>query len=809
MTASRSASPVASGAVGVAPRDSIAALDRRTRLFVITVIALGALAVVIAIAMGGFDRPKAVFLFMALSALTSALKQALPLKRGASSVSVSYVFDTASLLFLGPYAATLVVAASAWSQCTFRMRQRNPAHRTLFSIAGLAVTMQIAGLVFVSLKAGHEGTSQGFVLPLGVAAFVYFLCNTWFVAMAIALSTGQTLARVWQDNFLWSAPSYFFGAATAGVIKVLYEQGAYYWWIALILIPGYLTYRSYRLFILRIETEQAEVRRVAAVQLATIEALALAIEAKDRTSQTQIRKMQAYAAGLARAAGMPEDEIPGLLTATLLHDIGNLAVPEHIFSKPGPLTPDEFQKVKTHPRVGAEILKTVPFPYPVASLILAHHERWDGRGYPAGLRGEAIPLGARILAIVDSYTALSSDRPHRPALRHDEVLATMRGSAGTFLDPGLVTTFLNLVPALDLQFVEAGAEEGPARIDAASPADGGALEDIALAHQEARALYQIAQALGASLGVAETMGLIAASLKDLVPFASSALFLAKEETGRLECRWASGARDAELRQLVVASVDELEGALPMLNRDSEGGAHLRAALVSPLVFNDDVIGAVAVFHTTPDAYSVDHKRVFHRVAEHASLVIRNSIVFERAREDSFTDQLTQLPNRRYMLLYLSQQKARAERSRCRLAVVMMDLNGFKALNDTLGHQAGDRALHDAAAVLRSMVRASDLCVRYGGDEFVAILWDCDAEDAERRRREIESAVEAMYFEGRPGQPCRLTLSAGVAVFPDDGRTHEELIAVADRRMYEHKAQLKRLAAAPASVQPEASTSARA
>jgi diguanylate cyclase (GGDEF)-like protein len=793
--------PGFAAAARAASKDSLAALDRRTRLFVMTVIGAGIFAVGLAVWMGGLEHPRAVLLFMALSAFTSALKQPLPLKRGASSVSVSYVFDTASLLFLGPYAATLVVAASAWSQCTFRMRQRNPAHRTVFSIAGLAVTMQVAGLVFLAVKGTHDSVSEALVLPLGVAALVYFLCNTWFVAMAIALSTRQTLARVWQDNFLWSAPSYFFGAATAGVIKVLYEQGAYYWWIALILIPGYLTYRSYRLFIQRIENEQAEVQRVAAVQLATIEALALAIEAKDRTSQTQIRKMQAYAAGLARAAGMPEDEIPGLLTATLLHDIGNLAVPEHILSKPGPLTADEFQKVKTHPRVGAEILKKVPFPYPVASLILAHHERWDGRGYPAGLRGESIPLGARMLAVVDCYTALSSDRPHRPALAHDEVLATMRESAGTVLDPGVVAVFLNLLPELDREFASGHGETGEAQADTPAGPDGGAFEDIALAHQEARALYQIAQALGTSLGVAETMRLIAASLKELVPSACSALFLVKEDSGRLECQWASGAREEEVRQLTVASVDELERALPLLNRGGNGAPDLRSALVSPLTFEDGVVGAVAIFHTEAAAYSIDHKRVFHRVAEHAALVIRNSIVFERAREDSYTDQLTQLPNRRYMLLYLSQQLARAERSRCRLAVVMMDLNGFKALNDTLGHQAGDRALHEAAVVLRSMVRTYDLCVRYGGDEFVAILWECDAEDAERRRREMESAIEAMYFEGRPGQACRLTLSAGVAVFPDDGQTQDELIAVADNRMYRHKARQKELAAAP--VAPEA------
>ena len=775
-----------------AASETIRSLDPWTRRYVTGVILAGAGAVACAIALGDFSRPAGLLAFLALSTLSGAIKQPLPVKRGASSVSLSYVFDTAALLVLGPQAATLVAVSGAWSQCTFRMRNRNPPHRTLFSMAGLAVTMQIAGLVFTAVRTGDGSVAGDLALPLGASSLAYFLLNTMSVAIAIALSTRQSLTRVWQEEFQSRAPSYVIGAAVAAGGKLIYEQPTHYWWLVLILIPAYLTHRSYLLFTLRIEDEQAEVRRMSATQLATIEALALAIEAKDRTSHVQIRKMQAYAAGLARAVRMPEEEIPGLLTATLLHDVGNLAVPEHILSKPGLLTFEEFQKVQIHPRVGAEILKNVVFPYPVADLIAAHHEHWDGKGYPAGLEGEAIPLGARILAVVDSFTSLSSDRPHRSARPYHEVLAAMRRTAGSILDPGLVETFINLLPVLEFQFAgdaparQPSPNQGTARGAERHP-QAGALEDIAIAHHEARALYGIAQALGASLDVTETMGLIATNLNDLVPVSGSALFLLKEETGRFECRWAAGVRDQEMRQLTVGSVDDLERALPLLNQTGDRGPSLRSALVSPLVVSDQVIGALAVFHTAADAYLQDHRRVFRRVAEHASLVVHNSIVFERTQEASFTDQLTRLPNRRYMLLYLSQQMARAERSRSKLAVVMFDLDRFKAINDALGHQAGDRALHEVAAVLRSMVRSYDLCVRYGGDEFVAILWECDAANAEERRLEMERAVAAIYFEGCPGKRFPLSASAGVAVFPEDGQTHEELIAVADRRMYQRKA----------------------
>ncbi len=800
-TASRAAP---SGAMGT----TIMALDPRTRLYVIGIIAAGAIAFALALTFGDFSQPITLILFLVVCAITGAVKQPLPLKRGSSSVSLSYVVDIASLLFLGPYAATLVVTTGAWSQCTFRMRERNPAHRTLFSMAGLAVTMQIAGHVFTALRTGDGTIARDLALPLGIAVLVYFVLNTMLVAVAIALSTRQSVVRVWQDNFQWNAPSYFIGAACAAVFKVYYLHDPSYWWFILTIVPAYLTFHSYRIFILRVENEQAEGRRASEVQIATTEALALAIEAKDRTSQMQIRRMQVYASGLARAVGMPEEEIPGLVTATLLHDIGNLAVPEHIFSKPGPLTFEEFQKVKIHPRVGAEILKHVPFAYPVTSLIVAHHEHWNGKGYPEGLKGEEIPLGARVLAVVDTYTSLASDRPHRPARPHLEVLATLRRLAGSALEPRLVETFINLLPTLEFQFADDIRTRQPAWGHDPPPGtarlqEGGVLEDIASAHQEARALYEIAQALGASLDVTETMAVVAASLNDLVPVACSALFLRNEETGRFECRWASGVRDQEARRLAVASVDELERVVPLPPEADASGPVLRAALASPLIVNDREIGALAIFQVEAGAFSQDHRRVFDRVAEHASLVIHNSIVFERTQEESFTDHLTRLPNRRYMLLYLTQQMARAELRRSKLAVVLLDLDGFKAINDTVGHQAGDRALHEVAAVLRSMVRPYDLCVRYGGDEFIVILWDCDAEFAERRRCELENAVEATYFEGRPGEACQLSASGGVAVFPEEGQTHEELIALADRRMYQEKARRKKLVADAAVPLPKA------
>src|SRR3954467_12883049 len=320
-------------------------------------------------------------------------------------------------------------------------------------MASLVLTVKAAGFAY-TLLGGVAATSGLSLLtipkPLVRAATTYFEFNTLLIATAIGLSTRQSIARVWNENFLWSAPSYFVGAGAAAIAASVIDQGGY-WWASLVAAPLYLTYRTYAVYMGRIQDQQRHVAQVSDLHLATIEALALAIDAKDQTAQSHIRRVQVYAAGLARALGMPDNEIQGVKTAALLHDIGKLAVPEHILSKPGPLTQEEFQKIRIHPQVGAEIISGVPFPYPVAPLILSHHERWDGKGYPAGLKAEEIPLGARILSVVDYFDALLADRPYHKAMTREAAVQLLQQEAGRAPDPAVVSVFLGLLPTLEPQ----------------------------------------------------------------------------------------------------------------------------------------------------------------------------------------------------------------------------------------------------------------------------------------------------------------------------------------------------------------------
>ena len=593
------------------------------------------------------------------------------------------------------------------------------------------------------------------------------------------------------------------------------------WWaLPLAAAPLYLTYHSYKVYLGRIDDEQRHVREMADLHLATIEALALAIDAKDQTSQSHIRRVQLYAAALARALGMTENDIQGVKTAALLHDIGKLAVPEHILSKPGPLTPEEFQKIRAHPKVGADIISAVPFPYPVSPLILSHHERWDGKGYPAGLKGEEIPLGARILSVVDYFDALMAERPYHKAMSFDAAIGLLQQEAGKGLDPTVVEKFIELLPALQRRGGDARAGDPrrpapeeptqhggrPATGLTPEPTKKNVFDDIALAHREIYALYEIAQAMGTSLGVSDTMALISAKLSNLVPFSCAALFLYDEETETLRCRFATGI-DAEIIQQIAVHTGEgltgwvarnrraLVNARPSADLEAAGLAdvhtNLQSALVCPLLFNERFIGTLSVYHVDAAFYRDDHRRLLDRVSEQAAAVINNSMLFEQTQEDSLTDPLTGLPNTRFLFMHLTRELARAERLKSEVSLIVMDLDNFKSINDSHGHHVGDRALCEVARVLRTAIRPYDICVRYAGDEFIVVLSGCGADEAENKRAELQRSIDEVYFEARPGKRVQLGISVGAAVFPQDGESYEALLATADSRMYQDKSGRKR------------------
>jgi diguanylate cyclase (GGDEF)-like protein len=355
----------------------------------------------------------------------------------------------------------------------------------------------------------------------------------------------------------------------------------------------------------------------------------------------------------------------------------------------------------------------------------------------------------------------------------------LRELAGTAYDPALVDL---LISRLHQPAPEAAAETG----DAAA-SHRGALLDISDAHREEQVLYEIAQALGSSLGVDEAMALIRDKVNRLVPFVTCSLFLGDDERGFI-CRYAHGPGTEALFRWAPKSWSELSLRLPACADGRAGhGADLTSVLPCRLTYDGRLIGALVIYHTTAGCFTDEHRRVLGRVSEQAAAVIHNSTRYEQTRHESQTDVLTALPNRRSFERQVDAGLLRALEARVGASLVMLDLDRLKEVNDTYGHEAGDRALRAIGAVLRSTVRETDLCARFAGDEFVVVLWDCEPGHEARRVADLQRAVTAYPFEPRPGVRMPLSISAGCARFPQDGLTVDELVVAADARMYQDKA----------------------
>jgi diguanylate cyclase (GGDEF)-like protein/putative nucleotidyltransferase with HDIG domain len=741
----------------------------------------GGVCLIAALASMRLDNPWLFAALLATAMSTSAAKIALPLGRlSHSNLSLSHAVNFWALFALGTAEATCIAALSAWAQCTLNAQRGNPLHRTIFSMASLTVTMTAAGaaLAFVGVNTTDAAELARAAM---VVAPLYFFVNSALVAGAIGLSTQVSPASVWHRNFMWSAPSYLAGAALA-VVAVLLSARGWFGWLALLAAPLYLVFRSYHTVVSRLREEQEETRRALDVQLATIEALALAIEAKAGCTPEHIRAIQQYAGLLAEAAALSDEDVQAVRTAALLHDVGNMAVPEHILSKGDKLTPEEFERVKIHPRVGADILRNVPFAGPVADLVLCHHERWDGLGYPGGLRGQAIPIGARILAIADCYSTLQTNRPYRPARSQAEAIALLREFSGAAFDPVLIDLFIQRLDQSTTATSPLPAVDAWTEVE-----ESVALQDIAGAHREEQTLYEVAQLLGSSLGIDDAMAHIQEKVTRLMPFSTCALFLGDEHHG-YSCRYAHGAGTEALFKWEPRSWSELSMRLPS-QADGRGahGEELTALLPCPLTHDGRLIGGLIFYHTEAGCFTDEHRRILGRVSEQAAAVIANSTRFEQTQHESHTDPLTGLANRRSLGRQVEAGLAAAARAGATSSLVVLDLDRLKEINDTYGHEAGDRALRAVGSVLRATVRQSDVCARFAGDEFVVVLWECGLEHEARRVHELQSAVALFPFEPRPGVLMSLSISAGAARFPADGSSFEELLAVADERMYRDKA----------------------
>ena len=795
----------------------------KAKIFVAATTALGVM--VLAIALGHWQSANLLRFscYLLVAVLASSLKVRLPGIEG--TMSVNFLFVLLGALELSLPETLIIGCAATLVQCFWRALQKPSPVKVVFNVAMMANAIWLSCYTYqrMALMLG-----EGKPIGLMAAAVVYFVANTLPVSIIISLTENKPYRKTWTECYFWSFPYYLVGAAVAGLVGYVNRRVG--WQTTLLVLPIiYWVYRSYRLYLDRledekkrveiekrqVEIEKRHVEEVASLHMRTIEALALAIEAKDDTTHNHLLRVRTYAIEIGKELGFSEIELEALRAAALLHDIGKLAVPEHILNKPGRLTPEEFERMKIHPIVGAEILERVVFPYPVSPIVRSHHERWDGSGYPDGLKGEQIPIGARVLAAVDCLDALATDRQYRNALPLDQAMAKVAALEGTSFEPKIVEILKRRYVELEQmahsqpgseakptlskhRFVERGKAPAAGFEQTASRAAGvnekDFLSSIASARQEAQTLFELSQDLGNSLSLGETLSVLSVRLRKLIPCDSIAIYVCRN--GRLIPELVSGEDFRALSSLNIPIGAGLcgwvaENRKPVVNGNpqvelgyvSEPGQHtvLRSAIAVPLEGLNGVVGVLAMYRTERDAFNSDHLRILLAISSKLALSIENALKYQQAESSATTDYLTGLPNARSLFLHLTQELARCRREGGSVVVLVCDLDGFKQVNDKYGHLEGDKVLRELGAQLKEACRGYDYVARMGGDEFVIVAPGLKPEAAAQKAERLhELAVKIGQ------QICGedfLGLSVGTAFFPQDGVDPEGLLAEADRHMY--------------------------
>jgi diguanylate cyclase (GGDEF)-like protein/putative nucleotidyltransferase with HDIG domain len=760
-------------------------------------------------------------------------------------VTAGDCFVFLAVIFLGVPAG---IVLGALDLLTGTLRSSSRASSWIAMPACMAVTVYVTGHVFYLALAAHAGvvrrpvgggrplSLEQLVLPLVLMSLAQYTVNSALVACLFALKSRRPVWRCWRENYLQSSWTFFAGAFAAGLVYVAIERFGLLYVILSVPVAA-ATIATYRAYSERFAEKSREAAEVSRLHLATVEALATAIDAKDQTTHFHVRRVQVYCERMGELLGLAAAEIKALKAGALLHDVGKLAVPDHILNKPGKLTEAEFERMKVHTTVGAQILERVAFPYPVVPIVLYHHEQWDGRGYPEGLKGEEIPLTARILSVVDCFDSAREDRPYRRGMTPEEACAMLRRGAGRHFDPRVVEVFMRHLPRFEEEITAQGLDNrgltneewehrdllgeepaGEAAHASASPHRSDAphyLSQITNAHREVYALYEIARTFGSSLDIEDTVSVLVNKVGHVVPFDLCAVYLYDEGKGYATAAHVAGRQAEVLRGRAVAPGEGVVGFVlanrrssylldPMLDFTGVAlpeGCTFRSMVALPLTKDDRLVGALAVYSSEPRRYTDDHLRLLDTVARLASDALANAMSHAQAESNALTDTLTGLPNARAMYVRYEQEAARARRTGKPFQVVMLDLDDFKQVNDTYGHKTGDRMLREVARILQAQLREYDFLARYAGDEFVALVQDLSAEQTVELRERIERAVSRFSLHVRGDKHARVGISVGSASYGVHGETLDQLLIAADEAMYSAKSFHKQRPAGDAAPQP--------
>jgi len=550
--------------------------------------------------------------------------------------SVSETFTMWGTLVFGQAVGTLLVLLDAMvlSGKVLIVKRKFDWTRTPFNLAAPALSIWVASACLFAI-AGPPPLQQAsgplmFILGLGTFTILYFLINSALVAGAIALTVPNPAGALNTFTTTWwglreGVLTYFSGASIAALLSsdkehLILNQ------VAVLLPLMAMLYFSFRNSARQVDEMQGRLDAIEKVHFATIEAFAMAIDAKDQVTHGHIRRVQQYSMEVARALGVTDDkQLKALQAAALLHDTGKLAIPEYILNKPGPLTPAEFEKMKDHAAVGANILKSIDFPYPVAPIVRHHHESWDGRGYPDGLKGQEIPLGARVLSVVDCYDALTSDRPYRPRMTRQQAEQILLDRRGVMYDPWVVDGFIKILDRLEA--IDEAEGRNALSDRGGAPLGSPALEVISAATAEEREFAELRRELPKAQGVELAAEVFFRHVRRVVPAAAVVLYVPQSGNSDLRAVYCAGSGASTIESTIIPVGERISGwafahRQVVFNSDASLDlgpvartlpVPLRVALVVP-IYEGNTSLAVLTLYGSED-FQKDHRRMLESAAQ--------------------------------------------------------------------------------------------------------------------------------------------------------------------------------------------------
>ncbi len=723
------------------------------------------------------------------------------------------------IIWLGMSGGVFLAAGISFAR--FNLVQRNKIQLFFGIVSNICATFVSANVFYLTLRY-FTGFSSAYVAEESIVwqwlvaaallmAVTHYFLSAIFNLVFLYFQKTHSIQQLWKINFLQAAVSYVLSVAAAFLFHNLFlEFGLLFGLVILPIVVA--SHFAHQFHTNRLEQKTKEIYEASRIHLATVEALATAIDARDQVGVGHVRRTQIYAVGIGELLELSDDEIHALNTGALLHDIGKLAVPDHILNKPGRLTPAEMEKTKIHASIGASILEKVNFSYPVVPTVKYHHECWDGSGYPEGLKAQNIPLTARILSVADAYDTLRGARPYRAAVSREEARKFLINGAGTQFDPKIVDIFLrnlkNFEAAVEtekLSYTQDDQTDLVSFIHSRSGDSRSYVEQIKRANREVFTLYELARIFSSSLNLEDTFALFTEKIGELVPFDTCIIYLLDETGNEAKAVYAEGKNAKALLYRVVKpgegatgyvlkkrqSVCNVNPGLDFSFCQLEFVQEYSAMAALPLIADEKLLGAVSLYSCQLEKYEDEHLRLLETVSRIASDAISKSIYHAETETRALTDPMTALPNARSLQIHFEKETARAERNGTRFQVLMLDLDGFKAVNDTFGHKAGDKLLRELSKVMRGQLRDYDFLARYAGDEFAAIIPETEEVTIEDLCQRIERSVNDFVLPVGDGKFARVGISIGAASFPGNGSTLDQIISAADKAMYDVKAVRKR------------------